>query len=303
MSSWKRLHVAMWLVLLGIAGVGDAQTFRGGITGRVADSTGAVLPGVTVTATNDATGVSRTTTTSTGGDFSVPDLQLGTYTIEATLQGFQTLRTKVEVIGLADRVGGAEDGAVAGRRDDQRHRVRADARHGVDRAQQRRPAQAGAGSAAQRPRLHADAAAGARRRRHVGERRAHARQQLPDRRRRQQRRVPERRGGQPGRRLRHRRHAAADRGDRSVLGAVGRPGGDGPQRRLDGEPRDQVGHQRRSRQRVLLQPQRGAVGELAGGGARTRRSARFATTSTASRSAVRSCTARRSSSRRSRSRS
>ena len=54
-------------------------------------------PGVTVTATNDATGLSRTTTTSTGGDFSVPDLQLGTYTIEATLQGFQTLRTKVEV--------------------------------------------------------------------------------------------------------------------------------------------------------------------------------------------------------------
>jgi len=97
MASYKRLHVAMWLVLLGISGAAHAQTFRGGIAGRVADSTGAVLPGVTVTATNDATGVSRTTTTSTGGDFSVPDLQLGTYTIEATLQGFQTLRTKVEV--------------------------------------------------------------------------------------------------------------------------------------------------------------------------------------------------------------
>ena len=54
-------------------------------------------PASTITATNDATGVSRTTTTSTDGDFSVPDLQLGTYTIEATLQGFQTLRTKVEV--------------------------------------------------------------------------------------------------------------------------------------------------------------------------------------------------------------
>ena len=39
----------------------SAQTFRGGISGRVADSTGAVLPGVTVTATNDATGVARTT--------------------------------------------------------------------------------------------------------------------------------------------------------------------------------------------------------------------------------------------------
>jgi carboxypeptidase family protein len=75
----------------------SAQTFRGGISGRVADATGAVLPGVSVTVTDDATGVSRTTATSTTGDFSVPDLQLGTYTIEATLQGFQTVRTTVEV--------------------------------------------------------------------------------------------------------------------------------------------------------------------------------------------------------------
>ena len=97
MPSSTRLRGVLFLLVFGIAGVCGAQTFRGGISGRVADSTGAVLPGVTVTATNDATGVSRTTVTSNGGDFSVPDLQLGTYTIEATLQGFQTLRTKVEV--------------------------------------------------------------------------------------------------------------------------------------------------------------------------------------------------------------
>ena len=98
MSCSKRLASIFCLVaLFGFSVVCDAQTFRGAISGRVADATGAVLPGVTVTATNDATGVSRTMVTSAGGDFSVPDLQLGTYTIEATLQGFQTLRTKVEV--------------------------------------------------------------------------------------------------------------------------------------------------------------------------------------------------------------
>src|SRR3954454_12040411 len=97
MSSSKRLFMFFVLSLLASAGICQAQTFRGGISGRVADYTGAVLPGVTITATNDATGVSRTTVTSTNGDFSVPDLQLGTYTVEATLQGFQTLRTKVEV--------------------------------------------------------------------------------------------------------------------------------------------------------------------------------------------------------------
>ena len=47
--------------ILCLAAASNAQTFRGGISGRVADSTGAVLPGVTITATNDATGVSRTT--------------------------------------------------------------------------------------------------------------------------------------------------------------------------------------------------------------------------------------------------
>ena len=91
------------LSLLGIllfilhAAVTDAQTFRGGIAGRIADATGAMLPGVSVTATNDATGVARTTVTSANGDFSIPDLQLGTYTIEASLQGFQTVKTQVEV--------------------------------------------------------------------------------------------------------------------------------------------------------------------------------------------------------------
>ena len=48
-------------------------------------------------ATNDATGVARTTATSATGDFSIPDLQLGTYTVEASLQGFQTVQSKVEV--------------------------------------------------------------------------------------------------------------------------------------------------------------------------------------------------------------
>src|SRR5215831_11937434 len=96
--SAPRLVTALAVVVLAAAALpAGAQTFRGGISGRVTDATGAVLPGVTVTVTNDATAVSRTTVTSTTGDFSVPDLPLGTSTIEATLQGFQTVRTKVEV--------------------------------------------------------------------------------------------------------------------------------------------------------------------------------------------------------------
>ena len=53
----KRLATSCLFLLLGFASFSNAQTFRGGISGRIADSSGAVLPGVTVTATNNATGV------------------------------------------------------------------------------------------------------------------------------------------------------------------------------------------------------------------------------------------------------
>ncbi|OLC49022.1 MAG: hypothetical protein AUH43_08415 [Acidobacteria bacterium 13_1_40CM_65_14] len=98
MSFSKRLAPGFCLFLMfAIAAVCDAQTFRGGISGRIADSSGGVLPGVTVTATNNATGVARTTTTSDSGDFSFPDLPLGTYTVDAALAGFQTVKVTVEV--------------------------------------------------------------------------------------------------------------------------------------------------------------------------------------------------------------
>src|SRR5260221_2949564 len=95
MSS-RRLFAFLFFLIVGIAGVGNAQTFRGGISGRVSDSTGGVLPGVTVVATLNATGLSRTTTSSAGGDFSMTHLPLGTYTVEANLQGFQTLKVTVQ---------------------------------------------------------------------------------------------------------------------------------------------------------------------------------------------------------------
>jgi hypothetical protein len=98
MFSLKRFVSAFTVFsLLTTASIAGAQTFRGGISGRVVDSTGAVLPGVTVTATNNATGVGRTTSTSGTGDFSLPDLALGIYKVEFSLQGFQTQTATLEV--------------------------------------------------------------------------------------------------------------------------------------------------------------------------------------------------------------
>jgi len=56
--------------------------------GRVLDQGGAVLPGVTITVTNAGTGVVRTTVTNAEGQYSVPGLEPGTYTIGTELSGF-----------------------------------------------------------------------------------------------------------------------------------------------------------------------------------------------------------------------
>jgi hypothetical protein len=92
----SRVAVVPVLLLLSAASAG-AQTFRGGISGRIVDDAGAVLPGVVVTATNAGTGITRTTTSSATGDFSLPDLAPGAYAIEAKLEGFQPKKADVEV--------------------------------------------------------------------------------------------------------------------------------------------------------------------------------------------------------------
>jgi hypothetical protein len=82
----------------------SAQDFRGGITGRITDASGARMPGVTVTATNVATNVASTTTTNGEGDYSILFLNPGTYRVTAELSGFKkVVRDNIEV-RIGDRV-------------------------------------------------------------------------------------------------------------------------------------------------------------------------------------------------------
>lgn len=78
-----------------------AQTFRGGIQGTVTDSTGAALPGATVTITNVATKLTRTTFTDKDGNYFMPELPLGEYMVKADLSGF----APKAVTGIAVDVG------------------------------------------------------------------------------------------------------------------------------------------------------------------------------------------------------
>ena len=76
------------LLLSGAADVG-AQSFQGGLRGAVRDSQG-VIPGATVTLTNEGTGTSRDTVSNESGEYSFPAVDAGTYTVKATVQGFKT---------------------------------------------------------------------------------------------------------------------------------------------------------------------------------------------------------------------
>ncbi|PYQ16313.1 MAG: TonB-dependent receptor, partial [Acidobacteria bacterium] len=66
-----------------------AQTSTGRISGTVADSSGAVLPGVTVSVSQQGTGLNRTTTTDGSGAYVFVSLPVGTYDVSAELSGFK----------------------------------------------------------------------------------------------------------------------------------------------------------------------------------------------------------------------
>src|SRR5438093_13659705 len=57
------------------------------VSGTVRDVSGAVLPGVQITATQTDTGISRTTVTNESGFYVLPSLPLGPYTLEGALRG------------------------------------------------------------------------------------------------------------------------------------------------------------------------------------------------------------------------
>jgi len=67
----------------------SAQGTGGRILGRISDPTGAVLSGVKVTATNEATSVAQDTLSNDSGDFIFPNVAVGTYSLSFDLKGFK----------------------------------------------------------------------------------------------------------------------------------------------------------------------------------------------------------------------
>jgi Carboxypeptidase regulatory-like domain len=84
--------------VLALAGTSWAQTATGQITGAVKDTSGAVIAKVKVVVTNQQTGLTRETTTNDAGDYTVPLLPVGLYTVTGEQAGFKVaVRSDVQL--------------------------------------------------------------------------------------------------------------------------------------------------------------------------------------------------------------
>ena len=83
--------IYLFLVCLSFAAPvwAQSQAANGAIEGTITDSSGGVLPGVTVTITSPDTGLQRTVVTNEKGLYRAPLLPIGTYSVAAELQGFK----------------------------------------------------------------------------------------------------------------------------------------------------------------------------------------------------------------------
>src|SRR2546422_10871757 len=100
----KRIVLTLCLLfacLTAIESTGWAQGPVGTINGSILDPTGAVVPGATVVAVNNATGVESKTTSTSAGAYTLPYLPAGTYTVRASAPNFRTSTAENVILRVA----------------------------------------------------------------------------------------------------------------------------------------------------------------------------------------------------------
>src|SRR5437667_1632379 len=108
----KRDFTRLTTTLIGIVGVITlagglvfGQNFSAAISGFVHDTTGAVIPGTTVTAKHVETGLTRTVQTNEEGGYTMPQLPVGSYEITAEKPGFrQQVRSGITLVVAQEAV-------------------------------------------------------------------------------------------------------------------------------------------------------------------------------------------------------
>ncbi len=92
----KSAYLVFWTLLL--SGAVFAQSDRGTITGTVTDQGGSTVPNATVTAVNGENGTRVTSATTNTGNYTIPSLQAGPYSLEVEAPGFKkTTQTGIQI--------------------------------------------------------------------------------------------------------------------------------------------------------------------------------------------------------------
>ena len=85
----RSLAIATLLMAIVFSASTNAQTFRGTILGTVRDTSGAAVSAATVSVKNTGTGLLRTVNTDDDGNYSAPELPIGTYSVTVEKSGFK----------------------------------------------------------------------------------------------------------------------------------------------------------------------------------------------------------------------
>src|SRR6476646_4181698 len=97
-------HLVAVSILLLLASISALAQVNAALSGTVSDASGALIPGVEVTAKNTKTGISYALITNETGNFVFPSLQPGTYTLTSALSGFQTATYDNVILGEGQQV-------------------------------------------------------------------------------------------------------------------------------------------------------------------------------------------------------
>ena len=93
-SRLSRTFLAIIAAALLLPVPASAQFDTSTVLGAVHDSSGAVVPGATVTLKNTATGITATAITDADGSYQFLNVRIGTYSVRAELQGFSAAEAK-----------------------------------------------------------------------------------------------------------------------------------------------------------------------------------------------------------------
>ena len=104
--SSRKLSCILALFLLGLVLPSRVlgQVDMGSVSGTVKDTSGGVIPGATVTLTNDGTGISISTTSLSAGEYTFSPVKIGHYSVSAEIKGFQKVRQNNVTVDVQQKV-------------------------------------------------------------------------------------------------------------------------------------------------------------------------------------------------------